>query len=102
MLNAEIVAYDDSIILDSNDHPAISFYEYRGPKDSGLSIRMRTVSWNGTNWEARTIDSDQGSGKFNAMAVDSQGHIHLAYANVTEGSMRYAYWDGKSWNPEII
>jgi hypothetical protein len=28
--------------------------------------------------------------------------MHLAYANVTEGSMRYAYWDGKSWNPEII
>jgi hypothetical protein len=60
--------------------------------------------WNGGYWELRTVDSDEGSGKFNAMAADSQGHLHLAYANVSAGTggMRYALWNGKSWNPEIL
>lgn len=101
-LNSDIIAYYDSIVLDPQDNPTISFYEYRGPKDTEIKIRLRTVMWNGRYWEVRTIDPEEGSGKFNSMAVDSQGHIHLAYANVSEGSARHAYWDGKTWTRDVI
>src|SRR5579885_1259602 len=54
-LNSEVIAYYTSIVLDAEDHPSISFYEYRGPKDTDLKIRMRVVSWNGTSWMVRTV-----------------------------------------------
>jgi hypothetical protein len=103
-INAENIDYYQSIALTPDDHPNISFYEYRGPKDSGLRIRLRVVMWNGKYWELRTVDSDQGSGKFNAMAADSQGHLHLAFANVSAGTggMRYAFWDGHQWTVTIL
>lgn len=103
-LNSDIIAYYNSIVVDQNDRPSISFYEYRGPKDTNVKIRLRNVMFNGEYWEVRTIDSDEGSGKFNSSAADSKGGIHVAYANVsavTDG-LRYAFWNGKTWKPEII
>jgi hypothetical protein len=103
-VNSENVNYYQSITLTPDDRPNISFYEYRGPKDTDFKIRMRAVMWNGKYWELRTVDADEGSGKFNAMTADPAGHLHLAYANVGAGSggMRYAFWDGQSWNSEIL
>lgn len=103
-LNSDIVGYYTSIALDSHDRPSISFYEYRGPKGTDIAVRMRIVTWNGEYWQARTVDGQNQSGKFNALAIDAQGHEHLVYANVnalTTG-MRYAYWDGVSWRLEIF
>src|SRR5262249_26342841 len=93
-----------SIVLDSNDRPSISFYEYKGAKGTNNAVRMRVVSWTGKAWEARTVDSENQSGKFNAMDIDAQSNIHLAYANVgamTSG-VRYALWDGTKWTDEIV
>ena len=103
-LNSENINYYQGIALTPDDRPGISFYEYRGPKDSDLKIRLRTVMWDGKVWALRTVDSDEGSGKFNAIAADSQGHLHIAYANVSAGTggMRYAFWDGKTWKTEIL
>jgi len=103
-VNSENVNYYQSIAMLPGDRPNISFYEYQGPKGSDIRIRLRTVMWNGKYWELRTVDSDQGSGKFNAMISDPQGHLHLAYANVSAGTggMRYAFWDGQAWKSEII
>jgi hypothetical protein len=102
-LNSEIIGYFTSIILDSQDRPIISFYEYRGPRDSGISIRLRVVRWTGEEWEVQTVDGTPGSGKFNALAIDPRGALHLAYANVASGTygMRYAFWNGK-WAKEIV
>lgn len=103
-LSSDIVAYYNSIALDAEDRPSISFYEYRGPKDTEIRIRMRVVTWTGQQWDARTVDSQEGSGKFNSMVSDAQGHLHLAYANVSSGTenLRYAYWDGSSWTKKPI
>jgi len=103
-LNSDTVAYYSSIVIDSQDRPSISFYEYRGPRDSDFKIRLRNVTWNGKYWELRTVDPQEGSGKFNAMAIDSRGRIHLGYANVSTGTagVRYAVWDGSSWIVENV
>ena len=103
-LNAGNISYYHSIVIGPDDLPSISFYEYEGPRGTDLRIRMRTVIKRGQEWELRTVDSQPGSGKFNAMAGDAQGRLHLAYANVsavTHG-MRYGLWDGKTWNVEIL
>jgi hypothetical protein len=103
-INAMNISYYNSIALTPDDRPNISFYEYEGARDSGYRIRLRTVLWDGQVWGLRTVDSQSGSGKFNAMAADRQGHLHLVYANVSAstGSIRYAFWDGRSWKTEIL
>ena len=103
-LNSDVIGYYTSIVLDANDNPTISFYEYRGPKGTEIAVRMRTVTWNGKYWEVHTVDGDNQSGKFNSMAIDSQGHRHLAYANVSAmiGGVRYAFWDGTTTKLEIV
>ena len=62
------------------------------------------MRWNGEYWQVETVDGDNQSGKFNSMAIDAQGHIHLAYANVNDmtAGARYAYWDGTSWKLDIL
>jgi hypothetical protein len=93
-----------NIAVDADDHPHITFYEYRGPKGTNITDRLRMVSWNGNFWEVQTIDSDGQSGKFNGIAIDSHGYIHVGYANVSAmtAGMRYGFWDGKSWKTEEI
>jgi hypothetical protein len=103
-LNSRNINYYQSIALTANDYPNISFYEYEGPKDTDFRIRLRSVMWDGNSWKLRTVDSDPGSGKFNAMLADRLGHLHVAYANVSAatGGIRYAMWDGTAWKTEIL
>ena len=103
-LNSDVIAYYTSIGLDATDHPSISFYEYRGQVGTEFSVRLRIVTWTGKLWEVKTLDGENQSGKFNSLAIDLQGHIHVAYANVNAltAGMRYAYWDGRSWSLEAF
>jgi hypothetical protein len=65
---------------------------------------MRVARFNGKYWSVETVDGDNQSGKFNDLAIDAQGHTHLAYANVNAmtAGVRYGYWDGKSWRVEVV
>jgi hypothetical protein len=100
---AKDISFYTSIALDANDYPIISFYEYEAATGDSL-LRLRTVSWNGTLWDVRTADSTRGSGKFNSIAYDAKGNLHLAYGNVAyeNATLRYARWNGRSWEPEIV
>ena len=98
-----VVAYYTSIVLDANDNPFFSFYDYADPTNT-FRLRLRSVFWMGSYWQATTADAQGGSGKFNSIALDSKGRAHIAYANVkaeTSG-LRYASWDGNDWKTEII
>jgi len=99
-----VVGYYTSIALDANDSPSFSYYDYDGPAGTGFTLRLRSVFWTGKYWEVRMVDRQQGSGKFNSIAVDSKGHPHIAYANVKAESsgLRYASWDGEAWHTEIL
>ena len=98
-----VVAYYTSIALDKNDNPLFSYYDYADPGNN-FRLRMRAVFWKGNYWEANTVDAQGGSGKFNSIAVDSKGVPHLAYANVKfeSSSLRYAVWNGQTWNTEYL
>jgi hypothetical protein len=103
-LPADTIAYYTSLVVDADDNPSISYYEYDGPKGSNFRVRMRVVTSNGQYWQVSTADSDNQSGKFNSMAIDAQGRLHLAYANVNAGTAgaRYAVRTGSSWHTEVI
>jgi hypothetical protein len=104
-LNADTIAYYTSIALDMKDAPSISFYEYDGPRGSNLRVRMRVATLDGKIWQVRTVDGQNQSGKFNALAADGEGRIHLAYANVNAGTAgtRYARRNAKGeWDLELV
>lgn len=102
-ISAVEIAFYTSIALDKKDRPIISFYETVSA-DNALLVRLRTVTWNGEYWALTTVDSAKGSGKFNSIAVDSEGSPSVAYANVNfeNASLRYAHWTGESWKIEIV
>jgi hypothetical protein len=103
-LNSDSVSYYNSISLDPNDNPSISYYELRGPKGTNFNIRLRNVMRKDQQWELRTVDGVEGSGKFNSQAADAHGNIHIGYANVSAGTagLRYAHWNGARWKVEIV
>ena len=98
-----VVAYYTGIALDANDKPFFSFYDYADPGNN-FRLRMRSVFWVNDHFEARTIDAQGGSGKFNVAAIDSKGRPQVAYANVKyeTAGLRYAIWNGSSWETEIL
>lgn len=100
----DVISYYTSIFVDKNDAPTISFYEYEGPRGVGFLLKLRAVTLADGYWQERTIDPAPGSGKFNSIAIGSDGQPQAAYANVKDenASLRYASWDGKTWKKEII
>ena len=102
-VNSEVVGYYTSIALDSEDHPSITYYEYRGAPGTEMKNRLRNARWSGQFWAVQTVDGENGSGKFNAMASDPKGQVQIAYGNVVAApSLRYAFWDGKAWKVDIL
>jgi hypothetical protein len=101
-VHAKVINYYTSITLDAKDNPSISFYEEFGAGDNRL--RLRIVTWNGAFWEVRTADPDLGSGKFNSMVTNAAGNLEIAYGVVEyqNASLRYARWNGRSWDVEIL
>ncbi len=97
------IEFYTSIALDKNDYPIISFYEVDNAEAERL-VRLRTVAWNGKFWALTTVDATKGSGKFNSVAADSKGHLHIAYADVNyeNASVRYAYWNTEAWKVEVL
>lgn len=103
-IGMEIIGYYTSIVLDAADRPIISFYDYMGPGQVNV-FHLRTVFWRqGRFWEVMTVDSDPGAGKFNSITLDRNGNPQIAYSVVLweHASLRYARWNGKAWERQII
>ena len=100
---SKLLVFYTSIALDTNDNPSITYFESDSAAGEQV-VRLRVVTWNGSVWELVTADKTYGSGKFNSIAVDSAGRPHIAYGNIIyeNSGLRYAHWDGTSWNNEIL
>src|ERR1051326_7122053 len=96
------ISFYTSIAIGPDNNPSMTFYEYLGPEGE-QALHLRNITWNNGQWELRTIDPTPGSGKFNSIAADSAGNMHVAYGNVKyeNASLRYASWNGHSWEVEI-
>jgi hypothetical protein len=51
-------------------------------------------------WSKMVVERDAGA--FLSLATDSQGLSRLAYNSPVRKGVRYAYWDGKHWNIQLI
>jgi hypothetical protein len=103
-LGVKLVEYYTSIAVDTEDHPIISFYEVLSNTSPDFILRLRTVKFTGQAWELSTVDRGYGSGKFNSLAVGSDGVAQVAYANVKDetAGLRYARQVGNSWETTVL
>jgi len=48
------------------------------------------------------VDSDNTTGKFTSLALDSNEQAHISYQKTTGGTLRYTGWDGNSWDIQTV
>jgi hypothetical protein len=81
-----------AMALDPTDHPHLCYYVPMTPADDLLNYAY----YDGTAWHFQTVDSHAWyNGQDCAIALDSQGHPHIAY--ISDG-LQYASYDGSTWS----
>ena len=69
-----------------------------------LSMAERNVSYDGLShqWTKTTADYGSEAGHENAIAVDSNGHVHIVHASGDGYAFTHSVYDGTSWTPTSI
>ena len=63
--------------------------------------------YNGTQWVYETVDDSPGVGQYAAIAIDSNGKIHISYFDATNGDLKYATnmlgeWAGNNFDTQAL
>jgi hypothetical protein len=90
------VGAHNSIDLDSNDNPHISYYVSDPYND------LRYASFNGISWEKSEVDYDGDVGEWTSLKLDSDDNPHISYCDNTNESLKYAYSDGAIWQLSTV
>lgn len=54
-------------------------------------------------WKIETIDTENNVGKYTSIAIDKNNYPHISYCDdAIEGNLKYAKWNGSSWDKEVI
>jgi hypothetical protein len=53
-------------------------------------------------WVSETIDSSGKTGLYTSIALDNSGNPHISYFDWTDFVLRYAHWNGYSWEMETV
>jgi hypothetical protein len=80
-----------SLALDGNDRPQISYWDITNGD-------LKRASFDGTNWIIDTVDSVGSVGGFNSIAIDKLGNAHISYFDTTNSDLKYAHWNGATWD----
>ena len=75
------IATSVSIAVDRSDMPHIAYHD-RSQKD------LEYARFDGTSWIVETLDAQNDVGRFPNIAIDEYGHIHIAYENDTQDSIK--------------
>jgi hypothetical protein len=88
---------DLDIAVDAQRVPHVSYHAYTG---SGID-ELRYADRTGGSWTVVDVDpTNNDVGKYNSIAIDSQGRPHIAYYDETLADLKYAVKTG-GWSIEI-
>ncbi len=85
-----------SLALDPLGQPHVSFLSFNDMDGLGYAY------YDGTNWQAETIDPGAYVGWMSSLVVDEAGYPHIGYTDGERGLARYASYDGTSWTFQTI
>ncbi|HZU41527.1 MAG TPA: hypothetical protein VE994_02565 [Terriglobales bacterium] len=89
----------NSIAVDSTGNPHIA-YAHVGLGD------LLYAHYDGKEWQFSDADTRRNEngyvGMGNSIAVDSTGNPHVAYFDISNETVRYAYWNGSTWKTETV
>jgi hypothetical protein len=85
----------NSLVLDSNGKPHVSFYSEKALKYAHLV---------GEDWKVEIVDQFTWLGSWahfrSSIVLDKQARPHICYENA--GFLKHAYWDGKQWRIQFL
>ena len=97
--NSSILADED--VSRSDEFSTWTISPTTGPHTGGTSLTLTTTGLSSyfeeNSWENFTIDSSADVGTFSSIVADSNGELHIAYRDVTNGHLKYASNAGGSW-----
>ena len=89
-----------SLAVDGNGYAHIAYWD---------SDNLKYAAWNGDSWHIQTADSTSGGGEYTSLSLDSNGYAHISYQDIDfddwddpKGGLKYAYWNGSSWDIETV
>ena len=81
---------DNSVALDSNGNPHISYYYNDGSNEYLRYARLKNNTW--------YISNIAGSAWYSSIAIDPNDNPHISYIDQTDGMcLKYARWTGTQW-----
>jgi hypothetical protein len=96
------VGWHASLVLDAQDRPHVTYY-LAISGSYGNDLHYAYLS--GTVWLTTTVDTgglDGAVGWYNSLALDSQGRPHVSYFDFNQGRLKYARYDGTSWQIAVV
>ena len=94
-VDSTLYSWESSIAIDSVDEPHIGYI------DSYNYLKYAQKNHNGT-WQSITVDSSEPLWNCVSMDLDSNDNPHFIYCDYNWTMLKYAYYDGQSWQSEDI
>ena len=66
-----------------------------------LSVAISVASAQPLSWVIETVDEAGNVGQYSSLALDRFGNPHICYHDDTEKDLRYATYDGASWQFDL-
>lgn len=93
--SGDVGSHNSIALKDSDNAYQYPVFAYYDATNQALKYALRFPS--GTV-SSTSVDSTNDVGQGNSIAVDSQNHIHISYADQTNGQTKHAEFDGSSWS----
>ena len=85
----------NSIALDSNDNPHISYFGYH----DGI---LRYAKSSAGQWSIQMVDKAGRAGLYSSLALDKSGNPHISYQDTSYVQLKYMHWTGSKWEKETV
>ncbi len=85
----------NSIAIDSNGVPHISYYNY-------YQNSLWYASLNGSIWNKVQVGAADSSGYYTSLAMDSLNHPHICYSDEINYYVKYATYNGSTWSLKTL
>jgi hypothetical protein len=95
------VSYTCSVAVATDGTPHVTWYQYGAPDGSDY-LHIKHATLQSGVWVARTLDLEPQTGKWQSIALDGGGNPHVSYDSFASGALKYAFWDGKNWNLQVV